>query len=104
MTPNMNNLLSQARKMQTEMSRVQEDLKNTEVIGSAGNDAVIIRMSATGNLKAVSIKTEVIDPNDKEMLEDLILTAFNDAKTKADKTSESAMSAITGGISIPGLF
>ena len=104
MNPNMNNLLSQARKMQAEMSRVQEDLKNTEVTGSAGNDAVVIRMSATGILKSVSISPEVIDPNDKEMLEDLVLTAFNDAKTKADKTSESAMSKVTGGLSIPGLF
>ena len=104
MNPNMNNLLSQAKKMQAELGRVQENLKNAEVVGSAGNDAVVIKMSATGNLKSVSISPAVIDPNDKEMLEDLILTAFNDAKANADKMSEHAMSAVTGGMSIPGLF
>ena len=104
MRPNMNQLLAQAQKMQADMSKVQEGLQTKEVVGSAGGNAVVITMFATGTLKSISIKPEVIDPNDHEMLEDLILTAFKDAKSKADMESNQAMSSITGGLSIPGLF
>ena len=104
MKPNINTLLAQAQRMQSDMGRVQKELDNTEVEGSSGNGAVVVKMSATGNIKSISINPSVIDPSDHEMLEDLVLTAFNDAKNKADETSKNAMSAVTGGLSIPGIF
>lgn len=104
MKPNMSMLLAQAQKMQSDMGRVQKDLDNSEVEGIAANGAVKVVMSATGNIKSVLIDPSVIDPEEHELLEDLILTAFKDAKSKADEMSKNAMSAVTGGLSIPGLF
>lgn len=104
MKPNINTLLAQAQKMQADIGNVQKELENTVVEGSAGNGLVVIKMSATSNVKSVSIDSSVIDPEDREMLEDLILTAFTNAKNKADKVSKNAMSTVTGGISIPGMF
>ncbi|MGM0607765.1 MAG: YbaB/EbfC family nucleoid-associated protein [Candidatus Muiribacteriota bacterium] len=101
---NMNQLMKQAQKMQKEMAKAQEDLKDKEVEGSAGGGMVKVRITCDYEVKNVDIEQEVIDPDDKDMLQDLITAAFNDALNKVKETSESQMSKVTGGANIPGMF
>ena len=101
---NINQLLAQAQKLQANVSKVQNEIKDKEVIGTSGSSAVEITLTVNGKMKSIVIKKEIIDPEDKEMLEDLIITAFNDAKTKADSIYEEEMKKATGGMHLPGLF
>ncbi|PLX16593.1 MAG: YbaB/EbfC family nucleoid-associated protein [Candidatus Muiribacterium halophilum] len=101
---NMQNLMKQAQKMQKEMAKAQEALKDKEVEGSAGGQMVKVIMTCSNEVKEVIIDKEVIDPDDQEMLQDLIAAAFNDAVKKAAEESERSMSKLTGGMNIPGLF
>ncbi|MFA5480132.1 MAG: YbaB/EbfC family nucleoid-associated protein [Candidatus Muiribacteriota bacterium] len=101
---NMNQLMKQAQKMQKDMMKAQEDLKNQEVEGSAGGGMVKITMTCGYEVQNIEIEKDVIDPDDKEMLQDLITAAFNDALNKVKETSEGQMSKLTGGMNIPGLF
>ncbi len=99
---NMQALMRQAQKMQEDMVKAQEELKSTEFIGTAGGMVEIV-MTGDKNLVSVKIKPEAIDPDDIEMLEDLIVAAFNDASAKVTEESERAMgpyASMLGGMGI----
>lgn len=88
---NMQALMRQAQKMQEDMAKAQEELKLTEFVGSASGGLVEITMTGDKAVTAISIKSEVVDPEDVEMLEDLIIAAFNDASSMVDEESEKVM-------------
>lgn len=101
MGSNMGNMLKQAQKMQQDMQKLQAELEEKEVEATSGGGAVTV--VATGKKEIVSIKInpEVVDPDDVEMLEDLVLTCVNEAMKKADEMVTGEMSKITGGFSLP---
>jgi len=102
---NMGNLLKQAQKMQKDMAKLQEELEQKTVEATVGGGAVTVVVSGKKELKEISIKPEVVDPDDVEMLQDLIIAAVNEAMRKADDMVSSEMSKITGGFGgLPGLF
>ncbi|MFW5782401.1 MAG: YbaB/EbfC family nucleoid-associated protein [Candidatus Muiribacteriaceae bacterium] len=101
---NMNKLMKQAQKMQKEMMKAQEELKSKEIEGSAGGGMVKVLMTGDYEVKNVDVDPEVIDPDDKEMLEDLIAAAMNDAMNRIKEMSSSSMDQFTGGMNMPGLF
>ena len=108
----MMQVMQQAQKMQKKFKETQTELEQAEVVSSAGNGAVEVTLTGQGKFKSIKLKPEAINPENPEsvdsdtieMLEDLLTQAFNDATTKATTQMESRMKAITGGISIPGLF
>ena len=87
------NMMKQAQKMQQEMAKAQEELENAEVTGSAAGGLVEVRVNGKNEFLGISIKPEAVDPDDVEMLEDLITAAMNDAKAKADELSKNKMGA-----------
>ena len=93
------NLMKQAQKMQENMSKAQEELANLEVEGQSGAGAVKIVMTCKHDVKRVTIDSSVMD--DKEMLEDLIAAALNDANRRAEQTSSERMGALTAGLPLP---
>lgn len=97
---NMQNLMRQAQKMQAEMQKKQEEAANTEFETSAGGGAVVVRATGAKEIKEIIIKKEVVDPDDVEMLQDLVLTAVNEALRKADDMMQEGL----GGLNIPGLM
>ena len=99
----MGNLLKQAQEMQARIAQVQEELAKKTVDGSAGGGMVQVTVTGQLSLSAVKIDPAVINAEEKEMLEDLILAAVNDAMRKARDLAASEMSKITGGIKIPGM-
>lgn len=103
---NMSNLMKQAQKMQKDMAKVQEELELRTVEASAGGGAITVVATGKKEIKEINIKPEVIDPDDAEMLQDLILAAVNEALRKADEMVSSEMGKITGGMGggFPGLF
>ena len=101
---NMNSMIKQAQKMQEEMTRVQEELNEKEYDTTVGGGAVKIVMTGNRILKSVSIQPDVVDPEDVEMLEDLIVSGINEVLRSIDEDSEKRMSAISGGLNIPGMF
>lgn len=101
---NVNAMLKQAQKMQDEITALQEDLEQREFSASVGGGAVEITITGKRTVKSLTIKPEVVDPEDVEMLQDLIMSAFNQAVTNLEEISEAEMSKITGGVTLPGLF
>ncbi len=101
---NMNAMLKQAQKMQADMAALQEDLENREYTASSGGGMVSVTVDGKHLIKSISINPDAIDPEDNEMLEDLITVAVNEAIENAIKTSEAEMGAITSGLNMPGLF
>jgi nucleoid-associated protein EbfC len=97
-------MMKQIQQMQEKMMRAQEDLANETVTASAGGGAVTIEMNGHHEVKSVKIDPDAVDTSDMEMLEDMVLTAFNDAVEKARDMAQQKLGAITGGINIPGLF
>ena len=97
---NMNNIMKQAKKMQEEMQKSQEELSSKEFDSTAGGGAISVKVTGEKVLKEIKIKPEVLDPEDVEMLEDLILTCVNEALRKVD----SAQSQEFGKFNIPGLM
>jgi nucleoid-associated protein EbfC len=95
------NLMAQVRKMQEEMEKAQSQLADELVTGSAGGGMVEIDMDGHQSVKAVRLKPEVIDPDDVEMLQDLLLAAINDASEKAKALAEERMGGVTGGLDLP---
>ena len=93
-------MMKQAQKMQADMQKVQEELANMEVTGKAGGDMVSVIMTGRHDLKRVSIDDSVMD--DKEMLEDLLAAAVNDAVRQLEKESQEKMSGVTQGMNLPG--
>jgi DNA-binding YbaB/EbfC family protein len=100
----MNNMMKQAQKMQQEMMRIQQELEEKTVEATAGGEAVKVVVSGKKQLVSIEIKPEVVDPEDVEMLQDLILVAVNDALSKVDEMTSKEMGRLTGGLNLPGLF
>ncbi len=98
---NMQQLMRQAQKMQQDILKAQEELAETEVVATAGGGMVEVTMTCDKKLVSLKIKPEAVDPDDVEMLEDLIIAAVNEAITTAEKTSEEKMGPLSGGM---GLF
>jgi DNA-binding YbaB/EbfC family protein len=101
---NMNNLLKQAQKLQKQMEDMKEEIEKRTVEASSGGGAVTAVVTGKRELVDIKIKQEVVDPDDVEMLQDLILAAINEALTKANEMMEQEMAKVTGGLSMPGLF
>lgn len=101
---NMNNMIKQAQKMQADMAKAQADMEEKVIETSSGGGMVTVKVSGKKELLDINIKPEVVDPDDIEMLQDLIIAAVNDALTTVDKEMQSQMSKITGGLGIGGLF
>ena len=101
---NMNAMIRQAQKMQDEISALQEEIEARDFTATAGGGAVTITMTGKKTIKSLEIKPEVVDPEDIEMLQDLIVSAINEAVNQVEETTETEMSKITGGDSLPGLF
>lgn len=101
---NMNNMIKQAQMMQTKITTLQDDIEQREFTTSVGGGAVEVILSGKREVKSLIIKPEVVDPNDIEMLQDLIISAINEGINKIEETSETEMNEITGGVSLPGLF
>ena len=101
---NMNNMIKQAQKMQQEMMKMQDEMEATEFESTAGGGVITVKVSGSKQILDVNIKPEAVDPDDVEMLQDLIITAVNDAMKKVDEANNSKMSRLTGGMNIPGLF
>ena len=100
----MGNLLKQAQEMQARMAKIQEELGQKTVQGSAGGGMVQVTVNGQFNLTEVKIEASVINADEKEMLEDLLLAAVNDGMRKARDLVSTEMSKITGGFKIPGLM
>lgn len=101
---NMNNLMKQAQKLQKQMEEAQKELESKEFEASVGGGAVTVAVTGKKVLTKVSIKPEVVDEDDVEMLEDLVLTAVNEALKKAEDETNASMGKLTGGLNIPGMF
>ncbi|HCD72051.1 YbaB/EbfC family nucleoid-associated protein [Thermovirga lienii] len=100
----MDHILKQAKKLQAEMARVQEELANEVVEGSAGGGLVKVKANGQGDIVGIDIDVEVIDPEEKEMLEDLILAAISDALTKSRELAQKRMGAFSKGFGLPGIM
>lgn len=101
---NMSQMLKQAQKMQEQMLKMQEELEEKVFEASSGGGVVTAKISGKKELMGIKIQKEAVDPDDVEMLEDLIVAAVNEGMRKADQSSQSEMSKLTGGMNIPGLF
>lgn len=101
---NMNNMMKQMKKMQQQMQKAQEELKEKTVEGSAGGGMVTVLANGHKQVLEITIKEEVVDPEDVEMLQDLVLAAINDALTKADELAAKDMGKFTGGMNLPGML
>ena len=100
----MNSMIHQARKMQDQITALQEDIEQRTFNASAGGGAVSITLTGKKTLQSIELKKEVVDPEDIEMLQDLIISAVNEAVNNIEETTETEMSKITGGVALPGLF
>lgn len=100
----MNELVRQAQIMQKKMAKLQEDMEQRTVEGSAGGGMVTAVVSGANELKELRIDKTVVDPNDLDMLQDLVLAAVNDGLKKAKTMMEAEMGQVTGGLKIPGMF
>ena len=101
---NMNKMMKQVQKMQQDMVKLQEELGTRTVETTVGGGVVKVVANGKNELVSIEIKPEAVDPEDVEMLQDLILAAANDALKKAQEMVSQEMGKITGGLKIPGLF
>ena len=97
------NLARMAQQMQAQLARVQDELETLQVEGSAGGGAVKAVVTGKQDLVSISIGPGVVDPDDVEMLQDLVVVAVNEAIGSARRTAEQKMSAVTGGLRLPGM-
>ncbi len=100
----MQGMLKKVQKMQSEMTRLQDELKEREVEGTAGGEAVKAVVNGNKNLVSRTLSPDAVDPEDVEMLQDLIVTAVNDAMKKVDEMTEKELGKVTGGLKLPGMF
>lgn len=98
MPGNMNNLMKQAQRMQRQMEESQKELETKEFTAKAGGGAVSVTVLGSREVKEVKIDKEVVDPDDVEMLEDLIVAAVNEAMKQVDDANQASMSKMTGGL------
>ncbi len=101
---NMNQMMKQAKKMQEQMAKMQEEMETKTYEATSGGGAVKVVIDGKRELKEIVISPEVVDPDDVEMLQDLIIAAVNEGMRKAEEENASNISSITGGLNIPGLF
>ena len=101
---NMNNLMKQAQKMQKQMMEKQEELQAKTLEMTSGGGAVKVVITGKKEIQELKINPDVVDPDDVEMLEDMILTAVNDAMKQIDELTEKEMAKVTGGMKLPGMF
>ena len=101
---NMNQMIKQAQKMQDQITELQEDIEARDFSATAGGGAVEVTLTGKKTIKSLTLKPEVVDPEDIEMLQDLIISAVNEAVNNIETTTEAEMSKITGGVALPGLF
>jgi DNA-binding YbaB/EbfC family protein len=96
-------MLQQAQKLQAQLAKAQEELSELTVEGSSGGGAVKVTMNGQQKIQSVTISPEVVNPEDVEMLQDLVLTAFSEALTKSQEAAAKQLGGLTGGLKIPGL-
>ena len=101
---NMNQMIKQAQKMQEDMATLPEDLEAREYTATSGGGMIEVTVDGKHLIKSIKISPDAVDPDDVEMLEDLITVAVNEAIGNAAKNAEEEMGAITGGLNMPGLF
>lgn len=101
---NVNQMLKQAQKMQEQITALQAELEEREFSASVGGGAVDITINGKRQVLKLNIKPEVVDPEDVETLQDLVMSAFNEAIRVLDEESDAEMQKLTGGVSIPGLY
>ncbi len=101
---NIGQLMKQAQAMQSKMAEMQAQLEAVEMTGAAGGGMVQLTLNGKGDLKRVKIDKAAVDPAEVEVLEDLIVAAFNDARSKVNAHAESEMQKLTGGLNLPGGF
>lgn len=101
---NMQGMMKKVQKMQHDMLKMQEELKNRTVEATAGGGAVTVVVTGRKTIEKVTIAPSAVDPEDVEMLEDLVTTAINEAMRKVDEMTEKEMGKITGGMKLPGMF
>ena len=97
------NMMKQAQKMQEEFMKMQKELESREFTSTVGGGAVKATMIGTHALKSIEIDPSAVDPDDVEMLQDMVMAAVNEALRQADEAMNSSMSSLTGGLNIPGL-
>ena len=100
--PNLNQMMKQVQQMQAEMAKVQEGLKREVVEASAGGGAVTVKITGALELREVKIDPEAVDPDDLELLEDMVMAATNEAIRSAQELAESRMGSVAGGLMGPG--
>ena len=100
----LNNILAMAQNVQNELQKAQDNLDTIEVEGAAGGGLVKVKASAKGRIISVAIDDSLIVPSEKQMLEDLVAAAFNDARAKADAASSAEMAKMTSGLPLPPGF
>ena len=99
---NIGQLMKQAQEMQAKMAEVQAQLEAAEMTGAAGGGMVQLTLNGKGDLKSIKIDKSLIVPDEGEVLEDLIVAAFNDARAKVSVHAEQEMQKLTGGLQLPG--
>lgn len=98
---NLGNMLKEAQKLQSRMADMQAKLADLEIAGSAGGGMVNVTLNGKGEMRRVKIDPSLVDPNEVEILEDLVVAAFNDAKVKVEAHVQEEMSKLTGGMNLP---
>ncbi len=101
---NMNQMMKQMKKMQAQMAKAQEELAEKEVEGTAGGGVVKVVMNGHKQVLSVEIDPEAVEPEDVEMLKDMVTAAFNEAMKNVDDLVSKDLGKLTGGLNIPGLF
>jgi nucleoid-associated protein EbfC len=101
---NLGNLMKQAQQMQSRMQEVQAELEKAEMTGMSGGGLVSVTLNGKGDLKKLKIDPAAVAPDEAEVLEDLIVAAFNDARAKVNAHVEAEMGKLTGGLNLPGGF
>jgi len=99
----MNNMFKQAQKLQKEMQKMQEELSLKEYEAAAGGDMVTVRINGKLEIRKIKIAKDIIDPDDIEMLEDLVMSAVNAAIEKAQEAANTGMKSLTKGMNLPGM-
>lgn len=99
---NMQKMMKQAQKMQAKLLKAQEEMNSKEIEGTAGGGMVKVVMTGAQELKSITLNPDAVDPDDVEMLEDLIMAAFNNAQEQIKQLNDSTFGSITGGMNIPG--
>ena len=102
--PDLNELMKMAQEAQAKLMRAHDDLDKVEVQGASGGGLVKVRASAKGRIIGVEIDESLLQPSEKQMVEDLVVAALNDARAKADEAAKGAMEGVTGGLQLPPGF